>query len=119
MTLSGRRRRDLAELERDLSADPAIQALADLFPVPPEPERTPATGRAPRRRRRDLVPYLVAVAVALGGLVCCVVAAPADEPILTVAGAVLALGAVTFLVAVPRHGAEIRDARLPEDAGRR
>ncbi|HKN99198.1 MAG TPA: hypothetical protein VJX10_18910 [Pseudonocardiaceae bacterium] len=120
MTWIFRRQRDLAELERDLAADPVLRTLTDLFPRPPEPgaDRTPATDtRAARLVSRLLNPtwYAVGLVVALIGLGCCLVAAPTHQPALAVAGVVLAACAVPFLAMSRR---DLR-AREPERAGRR
>ncbi|HEX3649241.1 MAG TPA: hypothetical protein VHV49_12500 [Pseudonocardiaceae bacterium] len=111
MTLSGRRESDLADLERDLSTDPALRALTGLFPRPPEPRRDQRqpTDEAPTRKRPGLPTVLGAVLVALGGLLLCVLAAPTDEPFLAAAGVVLSLCAVMFLATVPRRN----EAREP------
>jgi hypothetical protein len=107
--MTSRRQREQADLARELDADPVLRALVELFPRPPDP----APG-APRRRLPNPLPpparYPIGLVAALAGLVCCFLAAPADQPALAVVGVVLALGAVPFLAVSPR------ESRVPERA---
>ncbi len=106
--------RRMSGIDKELSADPLLRAVADLFPTPPRETAEPRAMAARKRRRRRLRDGLPApapsvawcVLVAVLGLVCCAIAAPLHVPVVASAGAVLsACGGMAFVATVIRHQA--------------
>lgn len=80
--------RALAELEKDLSREPALAAVAQLFPWPP-----PSTSAGPAPAHRRPRPWVLVVASLLAalGVAGAVVAGVWAPPVVVVAGAVVAI----------------------------
>lgn len=110
-------RRRMSGIDKELSADPLLRAIADLFPTPPRETVERQAARA-RHRRRSRLGALVAgmpptapsvalcVLVAVLGLVCCAIAAPLHVAVVASAGAILAACAgLAFVATVIRHQA--------------
>jgi hypothetical protein len=112
MTLSQREQRVLSSMDRALSADSTLQAVLGLFPLPPA-ERV-AAARRPTVCESLQCPskhVVLAIVLAIAGLLCCAVAAPLDLPFVAAGGVVLAAGAGIVLLRVIRHGEHPRTAR--------
>lgn len=128
MNLSYSERRELAAIDRMLSRDVTLRAVAALFAVPPPassgravreppaPQRGVTgrltggvTGRVARRGTRSVArrptSTVVIVLLAVAGLVCAVVTAPLNAVAISDAGLALAVCAgVLFIVVTARWG---------------
>lgn len=110
MSLSHHERRELSRIDRALSAEPALRAVAGLFPGPPRPVAVPRRGPVTRLDRalgRHPTWYaLIGVVVAALGLVCVALATAVRLEAVAVVGGVAAVAATVLLVVtIVRHGA--------------
>lgn len=109
MSLSCYERRELAAVERALSRDPVLRAVADLFPQPPARPQ-PRADRVYHRWQ----PALLLGAV-LAGIAGTVVGAALIVPALLAVGLVALVSAMlTFAATAIRRGTQVR--RRPEPA---
>lgn len=105
MSLSCHERRQLAAVERALSRDPVLSAVAGLFAQPPAGPRAPTT-----KTYRRWEPGLL-IGIVLLGVATTVVGAALVVPALQVVGlTALAGGALAFAGTAIRRGTRARDA---------
>ena len=125
--LSVQQRHELSAMDRMLSRDPTLRAVADLFAVPPPSANRKTRDRTPGRATTgrpgvQVLPRFRTMAaitlVAIAGLVCAAVTAPLHRPVLSWTGLALAVCAgVLFVVVAARSdrttGAQAAMANRP------
>ncbi|HEX5115570.1 MAG TPA: hypothetical protein VFW65_10280 [Pseudonocardiaceae bacterium] len=116
MSLSDKENRQLAAVDRVLSGDPVLRAVADLFPRPALPflAGRPVVRRSTRRLLLIMVWSLAAVAV---GLATTILAVTLARPMELVGPSVMLAAAVAFVVAAIRRGARVVESQPVAVAG--
>ena len=103
MPLSRSQCRALAEIERDLSADPALVALSELFTEPLVTDSTPPEPAAGPRRS-----ILVIAVLALSGIAGSITAGALGLAAVACLGTAVALGLLGVALAIALRGIALR-----------
>jgi hypothetical protein len=118
MSLSRHEQRELSRIDRMLSAEPTLRAVAALFPhaprSAPKPRRRPLSGLDAVLARHATCYALISVLVAGLGLACLAVATSVHLEVVAAVGGAITVGATVLLVyTIVRHGAGVDPETAP------
>jgi hypothetical protein len=116
MSFSDKENRQLAAVDRVLSGDPVLRAIADLFPRPAAaiPVSRLLSRQSMRRLLLVMVWSLAAIAV---GLATTILAVTVVRPVVLVGPLVMVAAAAAFVVAAIRRGRRVVESQPVAVAG--